>query len=136
MVGICQSFRLNQEQNIWDVIYTLLVETIPTNFYWLPAENKNFPKVSTVAKTICSDIRILTVLTDFCPLINVHFNDMQINRWLYLSGSPWGIPIHCNLFWKRRDPKSFLFIGTINWIALAVWWSIKHFLLQICQYFG
>ena len=52
---------------------------------------------------------------------------MQINRWLYLSSSPWGIPLHCDLFRKRRDPKNFLFIGTSNWIALAIRWSIKYF---------
>ena len=34
----------------------------------------------------------------FLMSINVYFNDMQINRWLYLSSSPWGIPLHCNLF--------------------------------------
>ena len=52
---------------------------------------------------------------------------MQINRWLCLSSSPWGISLHYNLFWKRRVPKNLFFIGTNNWIALVVWWSIKYF---------
>ena len=51
---------------------------------------------------------------------------MQINRRLYLSSSPWGISLCFGLFWKRRHPKNFLFIGTNNWIALAVRWSIKY----------
>ena len=55
----------------------------------------------------------------FCLLLNVHFNMVQINRWLYLSSSPWGSPVRCDLFWKRIDPKNFLFTGTNNWIALA-----------------
>ena len=37
-------------------------------------------------KTICSDLRILTVSTGFCPLLNVYPNDLEINRWLHLSG--------------------------------------------------
>ena len=47
--------------------------------------------------------------------------------WLYLSSSAWGIQLHYNLFWKRIDPKNFLFTETNNWIALAVRWSIKYF---------
>ena len=35
---------------------------------------------------------------------------MQINRWIYSSSSPWGIPLCCNLFWKTIDSKNFLFI--------------------------
>ena len=34
--------------------------------------------------TICFDFRILTVCTGFCPLFNVYFNDVQINRWVDL----------------------------------------------------
>ena len=49
---------------------------------------------------------------------------MQINRCLYLSSSPWGIPLHCDLIWKRIGPKNFLFIGINNWIVLAVRWSV------------
>ena len=30
------------------------------------------------------------------------------------------------MFW-RIGPKNFLFIGTENWIVLAVWWSINYF---------
>ena len=58
--------------------------------------------------------------------LNVHFNDMQLDRWLYLSSSPTIIPLHCDLFWKRRDPKISLFIGTNNWIVSVVRWSMKY----------
>ena len=52
---------------------------------------------------------------------------MQISGWQYLSSSPWGIPLHCDLPWKIIDSKNFLFIGTNNWILLPVWWSMKYF---------
>ena len=52
---------------------------------------------------------------------------MKIGRWLYLSSSPWGIPLRYDLFWKIRDPKNFVSIGTNKWITSAVWWSIKYF---------
>ena len=55
---------------------------------------------------------------------------MQINMWFYLSSSPWGITLRCDLFWKRRDPKNFLFTGKGNWIALAVRWSRKYVFAQ------
>ena len=34
--------------------------------------------------------------------------------WLYLSSSLYGIPLRCDLFWKRINPKNFLFIATNN----------------------
>ena len=52
---------------------------------------------------------------------------MHIKGWLYLSSSPWEILLHCDLLWKRRDPKNIIFIGANNWIALAVRWTIKYF---------
>ena len=33
--------------------------------------------------------------------------DTQIKRWLRLSTSLWGIPLRCDLFRKRVDPKNF-----------------------------
>ena len=42
------------------VLYTLLVETIPTVFVDEAAENKNLSK-NTAAKAIYSDMKILTV---------------------------------------------------------------------------
>ena len=44
----------------------------------------------------------------FLPL-NIYFNDMQIFRWLHLSSSLWGIPLHCNLLRKSIDQKNFFF---------------------------
>ena len=52
------------------VLYTLLVETIPTVFVDEAAENKNLSK-KTAAKDICSDMKILTVYTGFCPLLQI-----------------------------------------------------------------
>ena len=59
-------------------------------------------------------------------IINRLVNDVQINRWFYLLRSFWGIPLRSDL-WKRIDPKYFLFIGTNNWIVLAVRWIVKYF---------
>ena len=61
---------------------------------------------------------------------------MQIKMWFYLSSSPWGITLRCDLFWKRRDPKNFLFTGKGNWIALAVRWSKKYVFPQNLPIFG
>ena len=52
------------------VLYTLLVETIPTVFVDEAAENKNLSK-KTSAKDICSNMKILTVYTGFCPLLQI-----------------------------------------------------------------
>ena len=52
---------------------------------------------------------------------------MQMNRWLRLSSSLWGIPL-CDLIRKRIDQKKFSFIPANNRIVLAVQWSVKHFL--------
>ena len=52
---------------------------------------------------------------------------MQINRRLYLSSSPWVFPLCCDLLRKRRDSRKVLFMRTNNWMALAVWCSIKYF---------
>ena len=68
----------------------------------------------------------------FNLLLNVYvfsrpcFNNVQINRWLYLSNGSWGILLRYDLFWKRIDPKIFLFIGANNWTVSAVWWSVKY----------
>ena len=59
-------------------------------------------------------------------IINRLVNDVPINRWFYLLRSFWGIPLRSDL-WKRIDPKYFLFIGTNNWIVLAVRWIVKYF---------
>ena len=82
---------------------------------------------STAEKAICSYTSILTVLTGFCPLLNGHLNDRQKNRWLYLSSSPWRISLLCDLFWKRRGPKNFFYIGINNRISLTSWWFVKYF---------
>ena len=60
-------------------------------------------------------------------MLNVYFNDMQINRWLHLSSSLWGIPYCCDFFRKRIDQKKFPFIVADNRIVLAVQWSVKYF---------
>ena len=37
-----------------------------------------------------------------CSLLNVYFNDVQLDRWLHLSSSLWRIPL-CYNFFKRRQ---------------------------------
>ena len=32
---------------------------------------------------------------------------MQINKWLHLSSSPWGIPFRCDMFRKNMEEKNF-----------------------------
>ena len=62
----------------------------------------------------------------------VHYFMANLMMWKQTGGSihqvaPWRIPLRWDLFWKEGDLKNFLFIGTNNWIALAVQWSIKYF---------
>ena len=53
----------------------------------------------------------LLVLILLCPsrqvFVNIYSNDMQINKWLRLSISLWGIPLRCDLF-GRIDQTNFL----------------------------
>ena len=64
--------------------------------------------------------------TGFCPLFNVYFNAMQINRRVHLSNSIWGTPLCYDLFRKIIDQKKFPFIATNKWIVLAVQWSVNY----------
>ena len=52
-----------------------------------------------------------------------YFSDMQINSWLYLSSSLWGISLRCDLFRRRIEQKNVL--------------PVKFFFLfRITQYSG
>ena len=89
---ICRSFLLNHKQygivstkkglQIWSeyFIYTLLVQSIWTRFYWLTCRKQKLVQ--------SKPLRLWQWRQGFCPLLlNVYFNDMQINAWLYLSCS-------------------------------------------------
>ena len=68
-------------------------------------------------------------LDRFLSLLNIYFSDVQINRWLYLSRSLWGIPLRCDLFRKGIDPKNFLLLQqTTELTVLAVRRSVRYFL--------
>ena len=41
-------------------------------------------------------------------LLDVYFNDMQINKWLHLSINIFEIPPSCDFFRRRIDQKNFL----------------------------
>ena len=56
---------------------------------------------------ICFGI-VMSLEAGFCPLLNVYFNDMQVNRWPHLSSSLWGNSLYFDLFKKRVDQKIFL----------------------------
>ena len=87
--------------------YTVIVENIPTSFFINQQKTKTSLKLNIAARAICSNI-VMSLQTGFCPLLNVYFNDMEINMWLHLSSSLWEIPLCCDLFRKRIDQKSFL----------------------------
>ena len=54
----------------------------------------------------------LTIQIGFCPLLNVYFNHVQINRWLYLSSNLWEFLFP--LFRKRIDQKKFPYLAKIT----------------------
>ena len=64
---------------------------------------------------------------DFFPLLNVYFNDLQINSWLHLSTSLWGNSSSLRLAQKKKRPEKIPFMAKTNWITLAVHWSVKYF---------
>ena len=69
--------------------------------------NKPMQHFCIAAKATCSDVRILTMQTCFCPLLNVHFNDMQIKRWLIKQ--PLGNFPSMQLVLKKKRPKKVFF---------------------------
>ena len=100
-------------------------------------KTKTLPKENIEARTICSDI-VMSFLASFCLLLNVYFNDKQINRgilWGFQGKSLMNFP-SLWLVHKKKRPEKFPFIATNNWILLAARWSVKYFLLQIFQYSG
>ena len=85
--------------------------------------NKNLSKVK-YCRIICSDI-FMPLKAGFCPLLNVYFNYMQLNRSLHLSSSLWETPPppFLRLVQKKNRPKKFPSMATTNatnWIMLAV----------------
>ena len=52
-----------------------------------------------------SDI-VMSIYTGFCALVNVYFNDLQINRWLHLS--------FFDLSSERIDQKNLYLLFLLN----------------------
>ena len=84
------------------VFYILLRETIPIYFCWLTCRKQKLMQIKTLQQGL---FNLISRFWQFCPLLNVCFNDTQINRWLHLLRKLWGIPICCGLFRKRMDKK-------------------------------
>ena len=122
MVSITRNCRYLQ-----NVTCILLVETIPTRFCWLTFRKENLGQSKALLQ------RLLILISGFWQrrkffllLLNDCFDDIQINRWLYLSSNLLEIPLCCDLFWKRIDQQNSLFMEIHSWIVLAVWWSVKY----------
>ena len=96
-------------------------------------KRKTCSKWNIELRAFCSDIRILTSLDRFLSLLNVYFNDVQMNRWLYLTRSLREFP-SLRLVQKKNRPEKYPFIATISWTVLAVWWSWNIFLIRIPCY--
>ena len=113
--GICGPL-LYQKHNVgWFLLRRIVVLLRVCSFHiinrnhfcwWWVCRKRNLLYIAEGA--ICSDIRFLTVWTGFCLLVNFYLNTVQINRWLNLSGSFWGIPLRRDLFRKRKDQNNFL----------------------------
>ena len=50
-------------------------------------------------------MRVSCHLDRFFSMTYVYFNDMEINRGLYLLTSPWEIFLRCDMFRNRIDQK-------------------------------
>ena len=114
------------------LLYMLLIETIQAHLCWFTFRKQKLVQSKKIAvRTVFSDRRALTIYTDFCPVLIVYFNALQINRLLHLSSSLWGISRCCDLLRKIIDQKKCSFITTNKWLVWAVEWSVKYFLLRI-----
>ena len=77
-------FLLKRVELFYSVFYTLLVETIPTRFYWLNCRNQKLAQSKTLEQRLfVLKLGFWQCKQDFCR--NVYFNDIQINMWLHLS---------------------------------------------------
>ena len=97
-------------------------------------ESKNLKyniKQNISGRAICSDMKILTIQTGFCPLLNVFFTDLQINRWLHLSSSYLWNFLSRRLTQQKSRPEKCPFIATV----LAVQWSVKYFFAPNSPFF-
>ena len=64
---------------------------------------------------------VISLQTGFFPLLNVHFNDIQTNRCLYLSTSLQGIPFSANFLKKEQTRKtSFYGNNELNCISCSM----------------
>ena len=64
------------------ILYQLLIETIPTYFYWLICRKQNLFKVKYWRKDFFFLISgFWQILTGCCLPPDFYFNNMQINRW-------------------------------------------------------
>ena len=59
---------------------------------------------------------------------------MQINRWLYLSSSIWGIPLRCDLSKKGIDQNHLFLLQKITELYKLVHGLQNNFLVWISQY--
>ena len=77
-------FLLKRVELFYSVFYILLVETIPTRFYWLNCRNQKLAQSKTLEQRLfVLKLGFWQCKQDFCR--NVYFNDIQINMWLHLS---------------------------------------------------
>ena len=92
-MGICRPTFLNQKDNVgWSLLRRLLdlfkacsldttVETIPTRFCWLICSNQELAQSRILQQSLfVLKSGFWQVYTDFCPLLDVYFNDMQVNK--------------------------------------------------------
>ena len=84
-------------------LYTLSVEIILVRFCWLTCRKQR--------KILQKRLFVLMSSCHFRQAFAHYFMSilvMQTNRWIHLSNSLWGIPLHSDLFWKQIDQKIFL----------------------------
>ena len=110
------------------VIYTSWVETIPADFYWLTWKNQKFVQ----SKPLQQRLYVLILRCWQCRQVYVHYVMYILmicklaNNYIYQVASREFTC--CDLFWKRIDPKNFLFIGINNWthVLEIQLWSVNY----------
>ena len=138
-IGICQPALFNQKHSMDGfyqdgllisseyVLYTFLVEAIPTRFCWLSCRKQKLVRSKILQQG-------LFVLISSCHFRQV-FAHYLMSIWCYANKQV-AIPFLVGLVQKKNKHEKFPSLATNNWIVLAVRWSVKYFFAQNSQYSG
>ena len=111
-MNICRHL-LNQKHSMEWFLLRRFVDLVRIYFLLVVSRN-HFNRVK-----YCSDVRILTDLRSCCPLHNVYFNDIEINRWRKDKGHLFTSNLHMSATKIRRISLLRTFFCFLEYICFA-----------------